>query len=329
MIKTSRRAALYWAAALMLAGVLLYYSLRGIDWSRVGSIISGADPALLAVSMVCSTASLLFRAIRWRILLTVDRKIGLWPVFCSNMAGYLGNNFLPARAGEVVRSTMISTQTGAPAAEVLTTALAERLMDVIVLVSWTPIVLWTMTDPPKWMAEAARPAAVIAAAGALALITLPFCGSLIERIIARLPLPEGLKTRLIQLVEHVLTGIRTFHDWGRFGRFVVFTAVIWSLDAFTSILVARALSLSLGIGAALLLLTGLGLGSALPSTPGYVGIYQFVAVGVLVPFGFSKGDALAYILVVQVLSYLVVLFWGLLGLYAYRLTTRKTQLTRS
>jgi hypothetical protein len=45
-----------------------------------------------------------------------------------------------------------------------------------------------------------------------------------------------------------------------------------------------------------------GLGSALPSTPGYVGIYQFAAVSALTPFGFSRADAIAYVLVAQVPS---------------------------
>jgi uncharacterized membrane protein YbhN (UPF0104 family) len=69
---------------------------------------------------------------------------------------------------------------------------------------------------------------------------------------------------------------------------------------------------------AFLLIVGLGLGSALPSTPGYVGIYQFVAVSVLVPFGFSKTDAVAYILVAQALQYVVMGLWGALGFLNYR-----------
>ena len=59
----------------------------------------------------------------------------------------------------------------------------------------------------------------------------------------------------------------------------------------------------------------MGLSSAIPSTPGYVGIYQFVAVAVLVPFGFPRVDALAYSLVLQIMNYAVVTFWGLLGLW--------------
>jgi len=76
--------------------------------------------------------------------------------------------------------------------------------------------------------------------------------------------------------------------------------------------------LALPVPAAFLLIASLGLGSALPSTPGYVGIYQFVAVTVLGPFGFSRTDAIAYILNVQALGYVVIGVWGSIGILRYR-----------
>jgi uncharacterized membrane protein YbhN (UPF0104 family) len=69
---------------------------------------------------------------------------------------------------------------------------------------------------------------------------------------------------------------------------------------------------------ALLLLAGLGLGSALPSTPGYVGIYQFVTVSILAPFGVGHDDALAYSFVSQALGYTVLLLLGLPALYSVK-----------
>ena len=81
---------------------------------------------------------------------------------------------------------------------------------------------------------------------------------------------------------------------------------------------AHALGLTIPMPVAFLLIAGLGLGSALPSTPGYVGIYQFVAVSVLTPFGFSRTNAIAYILLAQALSYTLVAFWGSLGFWHYR-----------
>jgi hypothetical protein len=66
------------------------------------------------------------------------------------------------------------------------------------------------------------------------------------------------------------------------------------------------------------LLAALGLSSALPSTPGYVGVYQFVAVSVLTPFGFTQSQALVFILAYQAVNYAVICVWGLLGLWRLR-----------
>jgi len=120
------------------------------------------------------------------------------------------------------------------------------------------------------------------------------------------------------MFEHSIRGIRSIHDGRRVLKFLGLTVVIWCVDAVATIIGAQALGLAMTLPAAFLLIAGLGLGSALPSTPGYVGIYQFVAVSVLAPFGFTRTDAIAYILLVQALSYIVTGCWGALGFWQYR-----------
>jgi hypothetical protein len=116
----------------------------------------------------------------------------------------------------------------------------------------------------------------------------------------------------------VILGIRSFHDRGRLARFLLFTALLWALEGVTTVLGARAIGIVFSFPVAFLLIAGLGLGSALPATPGYVGIYQFAAVSVLTPFGYSQADAIAYILLFQAMNYVVLLVWGLLGLAQQR-----------
>jgi len=227
------------------------------------------------------------------------------------MAGYLGNNFLPARAGEVIRSLLISRQSRLSKTYVLTTALSERLMDVIALVLASSIVLLGVNPKPAWMADLSRSMAIVATLGALTVTVVPHTGNLLTKLLGRLPLPAGFHIKLVGLSEQVLLGMRAFHHWGRFGGFVALTAAIWTCDALAAMAGSHALDLSLTFPVALLLLTGLGLGSALPSTPGYVGIYQFVAVSVLVPFGVGKDAALAFILITQAVGYAVVVLLGL------------------
>lgn len=307
----------------LLAGVLLYLSVRGVDWRRVGRTIAAAEWRYLAAAVTITSSSYFLRSLRWRILLNAETWFSVGTVFWANMAGYLGNNFLPARAGEVIRSFLISNRSPLSKTYVLTTALGERLMDVIALVLWSSLVLLGMNPKPRWMEDLSRTMAIVAGAGAVTILLLPHSGGLLENVLRRIPLPGGIRSRLLRLAEQILLGLRAFHDWGRLTGFVFLTVVIWMSDAFGAMAGARAVGVHISFRVALLLLTGLGLGSALPSTPGYVGIYQFVAVTVLTPFGIARDSALAYILVSQALGYLVVLAFGLPGLYKLQAAKRE------
>ena len=291
-----------WILSVPLAAVLLYLSLRGVDWKGVWQTISGARWGFLAAGCGCSCVSFFLRSLRWRILLNAEQRLSVGLVFSANMAGYMGNSFLPARAGELVRTIAIGARSSLSKTYVLTTALSERLMDVIALVLWSSLILLRAGAKPRWIVDLSRTTAIVAAAGALALAVLPHM--------------EGLcRNRLPRFAGQVLLGVRAFHNVGRFLGFATLTAAIWMTDAFGAILMADGLHLHFSFAVAMLLLTGMGLGSALPSTPGYVGIYQLAAVTVLTPFGISRDAALAYSLVAQASACVVTLALGLPSLY--------------
>jgi uncharacterized membrane protein YbhN (UPF0104 family) len=105
--------------------------------------------------------------------------------------------------------------------------------------------------------------------------------------------------------------------------FVGLTCVIWSIDAVSFIMGGLSVGVSLTLPMSVLLISGLGLGSALPSTPGYVGIYQFVAVEVLMPFGFSRASVIAFMVLVQAVQYVSTGAWGLLALARLRKDTKR------
>jgi glycosyltransferase 2 family protein len=306
------------AVAICLAAVLLYFSLRGIQWGRVWQILASARIPYVVLCCLLSFTALFLRSFRWRILLSSEGQVSIPAAFWATAAGYFGNNFLPARAGEVVRTIMISTRSNLSKAFVLTTALCERLADAIALVTISAIVLLTIPFRPGWLADAAKPFAVAGAVAVVALAVLPYLENLSKVLLRAVPLPAALHARLQHLLEHILRGIRSFHHAGRLSGFLGLTVVIWCLDATTTIVGARALGLTISLPIAFLLIAGLGLGSALPSTPGYVGIYQFVAVSVLTPFGISRTDAIAYILFFQALNYVVIGFWGSVAIWKHR-----------
>jgi uncharacterized membrane protein YbhN (UPF0104 family) len=317
-LETPRPRAIYWVVSLGLAGVFLYYSLRGIDWGSVGTTLRTARPGVVILAGAIMSTTLFLRSFRWRVLLSSQQQVSVPLAFWATAAGYLGNNVLPARAGEVVRTLMISRRSGMSKAFVLTTALSERVVDAIALVTISAVVLLTLPTQSGWLAHAARPFAILGLSGAAAIALLPPFEAFWFRFLARIPLPARLRTPIEHILAQVLDGIRSFHDPVRLTKFLFLTAIIWLLDGITTVVASSSIGIMIPLPVAFLLVAGLGLGSALPSTPGYVGIYQFVAVNMLSPFGVSKTDAIAYILLFQALNYAIVLFWGLMGIAAQR-----------
>jgi glycosyltransferase 2 family protein len=304
----------YSALAVLLAAVLFYVSLRGVDWGNVWRIASGADWSYVAGGTAFSCGGLFLRSLRWRILLNAEARLSVGTVFWANMAGYLGNNFLPARAGEVVRTVLISRQAPVSRTYVFTTAISERLVDVVAVVTGASVALATVTPQPPWMTRVWPLMAAGAAAVVIAMAVLPRFETLLGELV-RAHAPAILRQRLLELLEQVLLGLRTFHHGGRLAGFVVFTGCIWGADLCATVIGARALGFTVSFPVAMLLITGLGLGTALPSTPGYVGIYQFIYVSVLTLFGVARDAAMAFALFSQCAGYLLTLLLGVPGLW--------------
>jgi len=310
------------AVALAIAAVLLYLSLRGIEWSAVARTLRGADARILALTAVTGAFSMFLRAWRWQVLLNAEARVSLSSAFWATAACQFGNNLMPARAGELVRTYMIDAEYRLGKTYVLATAVAERIADAIVLVTIGALALLSMPSPPGWLASAAKPFAIAGLAGATAIAVLPLMGPALERLVCRLPRARKRQARLVVAVEQGLRGFRAFHDAGRVFAFVTIAVVIWFVDAIGTMIAGSALGLTIHLPVAFLLMTGLGLGSSIPSTPGYVGIYQFVAVSLLTPFGISREGAIAYILVSQAIMYVVIGVLGAIGLYRHRRMSR-------
>jgi uncharacterized membrane protein YbhN (UPF0104 family) len=131
-------------------------------------------------------------------------------------------------------------------------------------------------------------------------------------------LPHLMGASLERVMRQIFLGLGAFHDWRRFSKFTLLTAAVWLSDACATVIGGWALGLHVSFPVAMLLLAGMGFASALPSTPGMVGIYQFVYVGVLTLFGIGRDAALAFSLVSQVSGYVVTFVLGGPSLYLLR-----------
>ena len=305
-IQLDRKAKITLVVAILLAAILLYYSFRGIDMAELERTLKSARMAPLGLAVLTSILALWLRSYRWRVLLNGSESLPLGTVFWANALCYLGNNVLPARMGELLRVEALKRSHDISRSYLLATALIERVMDAGVLVMFTSVALMTIQGLPEWLQRASRTFSVLSVLGILTLFLLPHAESRLMPLLSRIPKVSGVASRF-------LDGLRSLHSWWRSSLFLVLTLIIWPLDSYTGVLVANSIGVALDFQTSMVVLAALGLSSAIPSTPGYVGVFQFVAVNVLKPFGIGSAAALAWILIYQAVNYVVQAVFGLIG----------------
>jgi glycosyltransferase 2 family protein len=299
---------------------LLYLAVRGVDWREFIATIRRAKLWLLAVTFGLYHVSMVLRSLRWRVLLSAEKKVAPLTVFWATMAGYLGNNFLPARAGELIRSATLGHKTGLSKSWVFATALTERLLDVVALVLFSLAAVFSLGRSSQLLVRAWKMMGIAGVAGIVILFAAPRFEGPFRELLGRLRGPARLREGLFGTLAQFLSGMRAFANPSRGFAFAGMTVLLWLTDAGGTMVCARAVGLNLTLPIAVMLLAGLGLSSAIPSTPGYVGVYQFAAVAVLVPLGYPRGVVLAYIIVAQALGYVIITTWGLLGLWRLQIS---------
>jgi uncharacterized protein (TIRG00374 family) len=302
--------------SIAIAVFLLYLALRDMDWGIFFQKIEGAQYAYLPIVFLWTSISFLVRAFRLRVLLSGERVLPVSHVFRANMTGYLGNNLLPARAGELLRATYFARQDQMSISYALAVGLVERLMDLMVLIILGGLALSSLEVMPPVFQNGLKVVCVFGIVVLAAVFMLPFFQNLIESAVMKSSfLKEEHKIKLEQFLQQFITGLKSLHSTGRVLQFISITFLVWLVDALGLMLLAYIFEMTLLLQQALLLLAALGLSSVIPSTPGYVGVYQFVAITTLAPFGISQPDALAFILASQIVGYIVVGFWGVLSLW--------------
>jgi uncharacterized protein (TIRG00374 family) len=305
--------------ALLVAAVFLYLAFKDVDWKIMWATIQAARYQYLAVVAVIFSINLFFRSLRWRILLSAEKPVPPMTVFWANNAGYFGNYFLPARAGELVRAAAVGEAAGMGTSYALATALTERVMDAVLLVIISLTAIFSLHNLPDMLVNATRTMAVVGLVGLVGILMAPRLEKQINWAVDKTPLPVKYKQIITNLLERFLLGMRSLQNPGRLFGFLAFSAVIWTIDGFCATLVAQAFNYTISLPIAFIILSALGLSSAIPSTPGYLGVYQIVTVAVMTPFGYRPSDALVFIISWQALSYALLILWGGLGLWQLNL----------
>ena len=238
------------------------------------------------------------------------------------MIGYMANNVLPLRAGEVVRVYVVARRWNkAPGASrshpfwtTLATLIVERVLDSLIVVLILAVLV-LVVPVPRFLEVAALIVLAIDLSGVTMLVGLvaapQMCARLIARVLGRWP---GLRRRALTAFEtfvHGLDGVRTpSHAVPLIG----WTILVWLAPAFAAWTVLMALDLHLPLAAPWVVLAFVGLGVSIPSAPGYIGTFHFFAKTALALFDVSSAAGVGYALLFHASQVLPVTLIGWLYL---------------
>ncbi|HET8580201.1 MAG TPA: lysylphosphatidylglycerol synthase transmembrane domain-containing protein [Nitrospiraceae bacterium] len=309
---------------ILASAVFLYLALRGIDLPQVLREVQSANYALLALAICVGMVSNLFRAARWRLMLGGQPRVRLRPVFTSMMIGYLANNVLPARMGELVRIYVLERKAGVSKSTSAATVVLERLTDVLVLVALIMLIAFFL-PLPAMVRSGSWIAATVSGALIILLLFLTLRDKGLARVATRMAgsLSYGVGQKALAILERFVDGLSVLRSGKQALFTLMLTFVIWSIEAASVGLVMKSLDLNLPWIAALLLVVVLSLSYVIPAAPGAVGTYEFFAITALIPFAVKNDQAVGLALVLHAVVYVTATALGLVCLWAESLSLRE------
>jgi uncharacterized protein (TIRG00374 family) len=308
------------AVGIMLSVGLLAWTLRGVSLAAVWGELERSNLLLFAASSVASTLIFPLRAIRWRIILEpVAPKLPLAPLWRSIAIGGMVNNLIPARAGEIARAYALTRETPVPFASALASLAVDRLFDMVALLALGVI---GVLDPsfPRGARVAGQTVGHLAQGSVVLVVLLVgglymlaiFPSQLVRafEIFARKVSP-AVEERGKGALHRFSAGLSVLKSPGRFAAVFAWTIAHWLMNALAFWLGFMAVGIHLGFAAALFLQLLIAIGVALPSAPGFFGVFEKLATVGLAIYGVAATAATSWAIGFHILSFIPITVIGI------------------
>lgn len=292
--------------------------------AKVADALRRADLRLVLLALACYATFFALRGWRWALLLgpVGRRRFSTWTATHATAVGWLANNVLPMRAGEVTRAGIVAKREDVPFFAVASTIAVERVLDVAglaVAASVSVLVLHNLLDLPTWAALGLKLAAVLPLLALALLAAAAYARPVVTRILERLssPLPHKIREKGLATFGHLVDGAepivrRPTLLAGAFALTIAMTVAQASIYAFLleAFLPTTPFAVALA-GAPWFVLT-----FALSVTPGNVGTYEAAFAAIYASFGLPADALLATAVLTHLATFLSVVVLGSLGLVA-------------
>jgi uncharacterized protein (TIRG00374 family) len=272
------------------SAVFLWLAFRDADVDEVRDALADARLGLVLLAVGVIGCGYGFQAARW-MSISGARNLGLRRFYEMLLAGLAANNVLPVRIGELVRAGWLSRDAPMPGGRAFGSVALDRACDVVTLIVFFAIGL-QVVPTPDWVKR-------LAVGGVIALVLIA-AALVFARLYTR-SREHGRRTRsrLRRIVRDTVDMLAEPIGRRRAALWLGLSACTWLLSSVATSLVARSLGIELSVLEAVFVTSALSLGVAIPSSPGYIGTYQWLGVASLGLLDVPVNDALAFAILMQ------------------------------
>lgn len=279
------------------AALLLVFRWAGFNALKEAFTI--IDPHFVYLALVTFLLSMFFRVFAWRVLL--QRPVSIWRVFAVLNQGYLINNILPWRLGEFTRAILLGRRSDMTAQGVLASIFIERLYDILITISLFAMLIPFAVGLPGVTRSITFAFSVIGVASLGLFVFLRF-PSFVLRIFDFLP---GGRARWEVHFDRFREGLSMIRNPRIIIVSLTLLLISWFLAGFQYWFVLRSVVVDAKIHWAFFMLTITMLGVTIPSSPGYVGVFEAAGVLALSTFHVPEAQALAATLILHAMVYVI------------------------
>jgi glycosyltransferase 2 family protein len=314
-MRISRGALLRGTLGIAVSVVAIWILIHSVDLNAAFAVLRTASPVWMAVMLVTCTIDIAARAARWRSLLAPIAPLPFRRVLGYTYIGYLANNVLPARLGELYRSHALGEGEGVSRTTVLGTVVVERVVDTVMVVAIAAVAVLVLSvrgamSSAVLLGLAFVSLLVIVLGLGIAAHRLPGAGRVTE-IIARRP-------RLLELARRLREGLAVASRPRVIVLAVAFSALAWGASITTFLAAGQAVNVQLTVAQGALLSSGVALVSIVPSGPGFVGTFELTVVAIADGLGIPRDSAFALGLLVHLVILGTTSIGGVIAMLALR-----------
>ena len=307
-----------------LSAAFLVWTLHDVPFAQVWEVLRGSSLSLFLLSAAVSTLVFPMRAMRWRVILgPAADAVSFGSLWRATAIGMMVNNVIPARAGEIARGYVLAKEEPTVTYATSFASLAvDRIFDGVVVVLLLVVAMFA-SDFPLGTTIGGQPinrvaigAGVIAGGALAALFALALFPQFVYDVwngVMRRVAPTFVE-RGQALLASFMEGLGALRSPGRFALVFAWATAMWLVNALGFWIGFLAVGIDAPFSASVVLMGIIALGVALPSSPGFFGVFEFFAVEGLALYGVPKELAVSWALGYHLLSFIPI---TLIGLYYF------------